>query len=57
MFVTDGRSVAALSEELVAAFSGRALTVKQIFELHSPGKLYIMRNYRTRSYASKVRAE
>jgi three-Cys-motif partner protein len=45
MFVTDGRSVAALSQELITAFPGRALTVKQIFELHSPGKLYILRNY------------
>jgi len=45
MFVTDGRSVATLAEELVAAFAGRALTVKHIFEIHSPGKLYILRNY------------
>jgi len=45
LFVTDGRSVAALSEELVVTFPGRALTVKQIFGLHSPGKLYILRNY------------
>jgi three-Cys-motif partner protein len=42
----DGRSVAALAEQLVTDLAGRVLTVVQAFELHSPDKLYMLPNYR-----------
>jgi three-Cys-motif partner protein len=45
LLVQDGRSVAALAEELAATYPARVLNVKQIFDLHSPGKLYVLRNY------------
>src|SRR5262249_14822217 len=44
--ITGGRSLETLAELLVSDFAGKAMTFKQVFEQHSPGKLYVERNYR-----------
>jgi three-Cys-motif partner protein len=46
LFLPDGRSVEALAESLAADLAGVTMTVEQIFEYHSPHRLYIMRNYK-----------
>jgi three-Cys-motif partner protein len=46
LFITDGRSVNALAEMLVNELAGSMMTVRQVFEQHSPGKLYVERNYK-----------
>jgi three-Cys-motif partner protein len=46
LFLSDGRSVEALAEMLVTDFAGMALTVEQVFERGSIGKLYTARNYK-----------
>jgi three-Cys-motif partner protein len=46
LFLPDGRTVEALAESLTVDFAGKMMTVEQMFERHSPGKLYVMPNYR-----------
>ena len=46
LLLIDGRSVEALAEELITGFAGRCLSVRDIFERHSPDHLYVMPNYR-----------
>ena len=46
LLLTDGRSVDALAEGLVIDLAGAMMTVREIFERHSPDKLYVMTNYR-----------
>ena len=46
LFITDGRSLETLAELLVSDLAGNAMIFKQVFEQHSPGKLYVERNYR-----------
>lgn len=46
LFLPDGRSVEALAESLMTDLAGTMMTVAQVFELHSPDKLYVMSNYR-----------
>ena len=46
LFFSDGRSVEVLAETLVADLSGKRMTVDQVFENHSPGKLYVRKNYK-----------
>jgi hypothetical protein len=38
--------VEALAESLTVGLAGRMMTVRQVFERHSPDKLYVMPNYR-----------
>jgi len=46
LFLPDGRSVDALAEALTVDLAGSEMTVEQVFERHSPDKLYVMPNYR-----------
>jgi three-Cys-motif partner protein len=46
LFLTDGRSVEALGETLATEFAGMTMTVQEVFERHSIGKLYTARNYK-----------
>jgi len=46
LFLPDGRSVEALAEALAVDLADSEMTVEQVFERHSPGKLYVMPNYR-----------
>lgn len=46
LFLADGRSVEALAESLTVDLAGHMITVRQVFERHSPDKLYVMSNYR-----------
>ena len=45
LFLADGRSIEALAESLTVDLAGM-MTVEEIFERHSPDKLYVMPNYR-----------
>jgi hypothetical protein len=38
--------VEALAESLTVALAGKVMTVREVFELHSPAKLYVKRNYK-----------
>jgi len=42
----DGRSIEALAETLTFDLAGTMMPVAQIFERHSPDRLYVMPNYR-----------
>jgi len=46
LFIADGRSIEALAESLTMDLAGTMMTVRQVFERHSPDKLYVMPNYR-----------
>ncbi|MGH7391535.1 MAG: three-Cys-motif partner protein TcmP [Candidatus Rokuibacteriota bacterium] len=46
LFLPDGRSIEALAETLIIDLAGTMMTVAQVFERHSPDKLYVMPNYR-----------
>jgi three-Cys-motif partner protein len=46
LFFSDERTVDALAEMLAVDLAGKQLTVDQAFEFHSPGKLYIRKNYK-----------
>jgi three-Cys-motif partner protein len=46
LFIADGRSVEALADMLMSDLAGSMMTVKQVFEQHSIGKLYVSRNYK-----------
>jgi len=46
LFFPDGRTVEALAESLAVELSGKRMTVDQVFEQHSPGKLYVRKNYK-----------
>jgi three-Cys-motif partner protein len=46
LFIGDGRSLETLADMLVNDFAGTMMTVKQVFEQHSIGKLYVSRNYK-----------
>jgi hypothetical protein len=41
LFLTDGRSIDALAESLMAEYAGTAMQVEEVFEQHSRGKLGI----------------
>jgi three-Cys-motif partner protein len=42
----DGRSVRALAKDVASELAGRMMTVREVFERHSPDKLYVLRNYK-----------
>ncbi len=46
LFHPDGRSVEALGASLTVELAGKTMTVEEIFEFHSPDRLYIDRNYK-----------
>jgi three-Cys-motif partner protein len=46
LFIPDGRGVEALVESLTVDLAATTMTVEQVFENHSAGKLYVMPNYR-----------
>jgi GMT-like wHTH domain len=46
LFLSDGRTVEALAENLVVLFAGTSMTVQAIYERHSVDKLYVKRNYK-----------
>jgi three-Cys-motif partner protein len=46
LFMPDGRSIEALAETLTLDLAGSMMPVAQVFERHSPGRLYVMPNYR-----------
>jgi three-Cys-motif partner protein len=46
LLMPDGRCVGALAESLAADLAGQTMTVEQVFEAHSPHKLYVLRNYK-----------
>jgi three-Cys-motif partner protein len=46
LFITDGRSINELAEMLVNDLAGRMITVRDVFEQHSPGRFYVERNYK-----------
>ena len=45
-FVIDGRSIEALAKSLVNDLAGTTMTFEEVFERHSPGRLYVLSNYR-----------
>ena len=46
IFHSDGRSLAALAGKLTSDLAGTVMTVEEVFERHSPGRLYVRRNYK-----------
>ncbi len=46
LFLADGRGIEALAASLMTDMAGESLTVDEVFQRHSPGKLYVMTNYR-----------
>ena len=46
LFFADGRSIEALAESLTIDLAGNMMPVEQVFDGHSPDKLYVMPNYR-----------
>lgn len=46
LFLPDGRALEALADSLTVDLAGKTMSVLQVFESHSPGKLYVLRNYK-----------
>jgi hypothetical protein len=46
LFLPDGRNLEALAESLTGDLAGNTMSVAQVYEHHSPDKLYVMPNYR-----------
>lgn len=46
LFFPDGRTLEALGEALMVDLAGKMMTVDEVFEHHSRGKLYVKRNYK-----------